>query len=107
MRIGIEQITKPRPRAFVISIQKLPAGRDIIADSMSDKPTSELSVLYEKLRALHTLMRYESDLEKLKFYNRELGTVTADLHEAEVALQKKKANAKVLRFVPKKPVRSA
>ena len=35
------------------------------------------------------------------------GTVATDLHEAEVALQQKKANAKLLQFAPKKPVRSA
>ena len=67
----------------------------------------ELNVLYEKLRALRTLLRYERDLEKLKFYNRELAIVTGRLHEAEMAPHQIKANAKVLPFPPKKPVRSA
>ena len=67
----------------------------------------ELNVLSEKLRALRTLLRYERDFEKLKFYNRELAIVTGKLQEAEMAPHQEKADAKVLPFVPKKPVRSA
>ena len=73
---------------------------------MSPDPNSELSGLHEKLRALRTLLRYERDFEKLKFYNRELAIVTGKLHEAEIAPYAKRP-AKVLRFAPKKPVRSA
>jgi hypothetical protein len=67
----------------------------------------ELSILVEKLRALQTLMHYERDLEKLKFYNRELDIVGKELHEAEIALHHKKENAKILPFAPRKPLRSA
>ncbi|HET7206385.1 MAG TPA: hypothetical protein VFI95_07380 [Terriglobales bacterium] len=75
--------------------------------SMSPDPNSELSGLHEKLRALRTLLRYERDLEKLKFYNRELAIVTGKLHGEEITLHEKKQSAKVLPFLPKKPVRSA
>jgi hypothetical protein len=74
---------------------------------MSPDPNSELSGLSEKIKALRTLLRYERDLEKLKFYNRELTIVTGKLHEAQIALHEKKQSAKVLPFAPKKPVRTA
>ena len=73
----------------------------IISARMAPQPTVELGVLEEKLRALATLMRYERDLEKLKFYKREFDLLTAELRGAEVGSKKKRG--KVLAFTPKKP----
>jgi hypothetical protein len=74
---------------------------------MSPDPSPELIILVKKVRALQTLMHYERDLEKLKFYNRELDIVGKELHEAEIALHHKKENAKILPFAQKNPLRSA
>jgi hypothetical protein len=74
--------------------------------AMSPDPRAELTILYEKMRALETLMRYERDIDSLKFYKRELDAVVAQLRKQEIASPPKKP-AKVLPFAPKKPVRSA
>jgi len=66
----------------------------------------ELSVLWEKFRALQTLVRYERDISKLQVYKRELEIVDSEVQRIQEALEKR-PNAKVLRFAPKKPVRSA
>ena len=66
----------------------------------------ELSVLWEKYRALQTLVRYERNIEKLQVYKRELEIVNSEAQRIEDALEKR-PNAKVLPFAPKKPVRSA
>jgi hypothetical protein len=65
-----------------------------------------MSILNEKLRALEILIRYETDLKKLKFCKRELDVISAELREAELSFFKKKS-AKVLPFVPKDPARYA
>jgi hypothetical protein len=58
------------------------------------------------LSALETLLRYERDIEKLKFYKRELDLVIGELRKIEEAIGKRPI-AKVLPFAPKKPTRSA
>jgi hypothetical protein len=73
---------------------------------MQPDPSHELSVLGEKYRALQTLVRLERDIDKLQVYNCELDLVGAEFQRAVEALEKR-PNAKVLRFAPKKPVRSA
>ncbi len=73
---------------------------------MYPEPSHELSVLWEKFRALLTLVRYERDIHKLQVYKRELEIVDSEVQRIEEALEKR-PNAKVLPFAPKKPVRSA
>ena len=66
----------------------------------------ELSILWEKFRALQTLVRHERDIDKLQVYKRDLEIVSSQVQKLQEALEKR-PNAKVLRFAPKKPVRSA
>jgi phosphoenolpyruvate synthase/pyruvate phosphate dikinase len=73
---------------------------------MYPDPSPELSVLWEKFRALQTLVRHERDFYKLQGYKRELEIVDSEVQRIEEALEKR-PNPKVLRFAPKKPVRSA
>jgi hypothetical protein len=73
---------------------------------MHPEPSHELSVLWERYRALQTLVRYERDFEKLQVYKRDLDIVNSQVQRIQEALEKR-PNAKVLRFAPKKPVRSA
>jgi hypothetical protein len=67
--------------------------------------SNELLRLGERRRALETLMRYETDLVKLKFYRNELELLFAEIakQQESLALPKKK----VLPFPTRKPVRSA
>jgi hypothetical protein len=78
-----------------------PVQRYTFYAPMPPDASRELSILNEKLRALETLMHYERDLAKLKFYKRELDVVGEELHEAEIASYAKKP-AKVLPFARKK-----
>ena len=78
-----------------------------MAARMPAEPAShELSVLWERYRALQTLVRYERDIQKLQVYKRELEIVNSEVQRIEEALEKR-SNAKVIPFAPKKPVRSA
>ena len=74
---------------------------------MDPASTYALGVLEEKLRALATLIRYEQDFDKLKFYHREFELVATELRSIEDAISQKKKSSKVLPFIPKNPRRSA
>lgn len=67
--------------------------------------SNELLRLGERRRALETLMRYENDLAKLKFYRSELELVLIQIADRQQSLESPKK--KVLPFIAKKPVRSA
>jgi hypothetical protein len=73
---------------------------------MYPEPSHELSVLWERYRALQTLARHERDISKLQVYKRELEIVNSEVQRIEEALEKR-PNAKIIPFAPKKPVRSA
>ncbi|MGE5327624.1 MAG: hypothetical protein ACM3NO_11340 [Deltaproteobacteria bacterium] len=74
---------------------------------MAADSSLELRALEERLRALATLIRYEQDFQKLKFYQCEFELVAAKLRSAEGVLSQKKKTSKVLPFARKKPLRSA
>jgi hypothetical protein len=67
--------------------------------------SNELLRLSERRRALEILMRYETDLVKLKFYRSELELVFAETAKQQQSLELPKK--KVLPFPTRKPVRSA
>ena len=77
--------------------------------SDSDGISKEMQILQERLRALGILLRYETNPESAKFYQRELDRVAEAYNDnARLLLQfNPKLQAKVLSFPLKKPDRSA
>jgi len=71
-----------------------------------ERASVELTILEEKLQALKTLIRYESDLEKLKIYKRELDLVSAEL-ESERKFLSRMPPTNVIPFPSNKRSRSA
>jgi hypothetical protein len=67
--------------------------------------SNELLRLDERRKALEVLMRYETDLVKLKFYRNELELVFTDIAARQESLDLPRK--KVLPFPTRKPVRSA
>ena len=71
-----------------------------------ERASVELTILEEKLQAVKTLIRYESDLEKLKMYKRELDLVSAEL-ESERKFLSRNAPTNVIPFPSNKRSRLA
>ena len=68
-----------------------------------ERTSVELTILEENLQALKTLIRYESDLEKLKMYKRELDLVIAELDSERKFLSRRAHQRNSVSFQQAKP----